>query len=71
MPISVTLPSNPLTLILSFKPNGLSVKIVNPPKRLDKESLAAKAKSGGEVNEEKCEKMEGSTVAPIKNGGCI
>ena len=32
-------------------------------------SLAAMAKSGGKVNEEKREKMEGSTVAPIKNGG--
>ena len=34
-------------------------------------SLAAKAKgkSGGKVNEEKRKKMEGSTVAPNKNGG--
>ena len=29
----------------------------------------AKGKSGGKVNEEKREKMEGSTVAPNKNGG--
>ena len=29
----------------------------------------AKGKSGGKLNEQKREEMEGSTVAPNKNGG--
>ena len=45
MPISLTTPVKPATLIHSLRTNGWSVKIVTPPKTFDTVSLAAMARA--------------------------